>query len=150
LALAKTIYFMPFIKVYIHIIWTTKNRESLITKEFKPFLLDHIKKNSLAKGIFIDRMNCMGNHIHILISLGVEQTISKTVMLLKGESSFWINKEKLTKTKFEWQDEYAVFSVKGNDIEKVRSYIDMQEEHHQKKTFEKEYDEFIKEYNDLG
>jgi REP element-mobilizing transposase RayT len=141
---------MPFIKVYIHIIWTTKNRELSITKELKPILLDHIKKNSLDKGIFIDRMNCVGNHIHILVSLGVEQTISKTVMLLKGESSFWINKEKLTKTNFEWQDEYAVFSVKGNDLENVRNYINMQEEHHKKKTFEKEYEEFFNEYNNLG
>ena len=141
---------MPFIKVYIHIIRTTKNRELLITKALKPTLLDHIKKNSIDKGIFIDRMNCVGNHIHVLVSLGVEQTISKTVMLLKGESSFWINKEKLTKTKFEWQEEYAVFSVKGNDAEKVRNYIERQEEHHQKKTFDMEYDEFINDSINLG
>jgi putative transposase len=140
---------MPFIKVYIHIIWTTKNRDNLITPVLKPKLLDHIKINSVQKGIFIDSLNCVSNHIHVLVSLGIEQTISKTVMLLKGESSFWINKEKLCKTKFEWQDEYSAFSINGYDLKKVRNYIEKQEEHHIKKTFEMEYEEFVKE-NNLG
>lgn len=92
---------MPYTKVLIHFIWATKNREHLISKELKPLLLQHIRENSTIKAIFIDTLNCVSNHIHLLVSLGTEQTIAKTAMLIKGESSFWINKEKLVKSKFE-------------------------------------------------
>ncbi len=138
---------MPYIKVLIHYIWSTKNRENLITKELKPILLEHIKENSIKKGIFIDKLNCVSDHIHLLISLGTEQTIAKTAMLIKGESSFWINKEKKLRQKFEWQDEYIALSVSYAAIDKVRSYIRNQEEHHKMKTFSEEYEEFLKAHN---
>ena len=65
------------------------------------------------------------------------------MQLIKGESSFWINKNELTKNKFQWQDEYFAVSVSESIIDKVRDYIKNQETHHDKKTFEEEYDEFI-------
>jgi putative transposase len=149
LALAKQkIIKMPFTKVYIHYIWSTKNREHLITDELKPLLLKHIKENSIKKDIYITSLNCVSDHIHILVSLGKEQTIAKTAMLIKGESSYWINKEKLSKFKFEWQDEYIAISVQYNSIQNVVAYIGNQEEHHKKKNFSDEYNEFIKEIED--
>lgn len=114
---------MPYTKILIHFIWATKNREPLINKELKPILLQHIKENSIKKGIFIDTVNCVSDHIHLLVSLGTEQTIAKTAMLIKGESSFWMNQQKLTKSKFEWQDEYIALSVSYSAIDKVRTYI---------------------------
>ena len=135
---------MPYTKVLIHFIWATKNREHLISKELKALLLHHIKDNSIKKGIFIDTINCVSNHIHLLISLGTEITIAKTAMLIKGESSFWVNKQKLIKSKFEWQDEYIALSVSYSAIDKVRAYILNQEAHHKKKTFAEEYEEFLK------
>ncbi len=134
---------MPYTKVLIHYIWSTKNREHLINKELKPLLLEHIKENSIKKDIFIDTMNCVSDHIHLLVSLGTEQTIAKIAMLIKGESSFWVNKKQIRQTKFEWQDEYIALSVSYSAIEKVRSYILNQEEHHKKKTFKEEYEEFL-------
>ena len=96
----------------------------------------------------------MEDPIHLLISLGIEQTISKVAMLIKGESSFWINKEKIIKNKFEWQDEYIALSVSESAIDKVRQYILNQEEHHTKKTFTEEYNDFFKVHgfsrNDFG
>lgn len=138
---------MPYTKVYIHLIWSTKNREHLIGKELKPLLLQHIKENSIKKEIFIDTLNCVSNHIHLLVSLGTEQTIAKTAMLIKGESSFWVNKQKIIKHKFEWQEEYIALSVSYSAIDKVRAYISDQEEHHKKTTFSMEYEEFLKENN---
>jgi REP element-mobilizing transposase RayT len=67
-------------------------------------------------------------------------------MLLKGESSYWINKNKLIKTKFEWQDEYFAVSVSESAVKKVRDYIKNQEEHHRKKSFQEEYNEFMRVY----
>jgi putative transposase len=63
--------------------------------------------------------------------------------LIKGESAFWINKQKLTNQYFEWQDEYFAVSVSESQIETVRNYIKNQEVHHTKKTWNDEYEELI-------
>lgn len=128
----------------IHAIWSTKNRKPIITRELRPLLLQHIKENSLKKDIHIDTYNCVSDHIHLLISLGADQTIAKTIGLIKGESSNWVNKQQLLPTKFEWQDEYIALSVSHSVADKVRNYILNQEDHHKKRTFREEYDEFIK------
>ena len=84
--------------------------------------------------------------MHSLISLDPDQTLSKVMQLIKGESSYWINKNKLTKNKFEWAVEYFAVSVSESQLSKVWEYIRNQAEHHNKKTWEEEYDSFIEEY----
>ena len=69
--------------------------------------------------------------------------MEKLMQLITGESSFWINKNQLTETKFGWQDEYFVASVSESNLEKVRRYIARQEEHHSKVPFEREFDEML-------
>lgn len=66
------------------------------------------------------------------------------MQLIKGESSFWVNKNKLTKLKFAWQDEYFVVSVNEESLPSVRRYIANQEEHHNKFSFDDEFDDFLK------
>ncbi len=138
---------MPYAKVSIHFVRATKNREHLISKDLKPLLLQHIKENSIKKGIFIDTVNCVCDHIHLLVSLGTEQAIAKTAMLIKGESSFWVNRQNLIKSKFEWQDEFIALLVSYSAVDKVRAYISKQETHHKKKTFAEEYEEFLNAHN---
>lgn len=133
---------MPYINVFLHVIWATKSRTKIITKELQPILIEHIKTNARAKGIFILAINCVQDHIHLLISLGTDQTIGKIVQLVKGESSFWINKNKLLKGKFEWQDDYIAVSVSKSILEKVKEYISNQEDHHRIKNFTEEIEEF--------
>ncbi len=138
---------MPFVKVYIHFVWSTKNRYPYLeTKELRLKVWNHIRENAKEKGIFIDFINGYTDHCHCLVSLGVDQTIQKVMQLIKGESSFWINKNELIKEKFEWQDEYFAVSVSESVIDKVRDYIKNQEVKHFKKTFQEEYDLFIEKY----
>ncbi len=148
---------MPFIKVYIHFVWSTKNRVPYLeTKEIRQKVWQHIRENAKEKGIFIDFVNGYNDHCHCLVSLSVNQTIEKVMQLIKGESSFWINKQGILadlhpssdgeKEKFEWQDEYFAVSVSESMIKSVRNYIKNQEVHHSKKTFQQEYDEFISKY----
>ena len=138
---------MPFIKAYIHFVWSTKNREPFLdSKELRIRVWNHIRENAIKKAIFIDFINGYSDHCHCLISLGADQTIQKTMQLIKGESSFWINNQQLTKTKFEWQDEYFAVSISESMLDKVRDYIKNQEEHHKKITFTQEYDSFITKY----
>lgn len=106
----------------------------------------HIKENATKKEIFVDMINGYQEHCHCLISLGPDQSMSKVMQLIKGESSFWINKNNLCKQKFEWQDQYYAVSVSESILDNVRTYIKNQEEHHRKSTFQEEFDQFIKTY----
>ena len=133
---------MPWIKVWLHFVWSTKNRIPYLQDPIRPKVFDHIRQNALKKKIHIDFINGYLEHVHCLISLGSDQTLEKLMQLIKGESSFWINKNELTKTKFGWQDEYFVASVSESNLEKVRRYIAKQEEHHSKVPFEREFEDF--------
>ncbi|WP_336958512.1 IS200/IS605 family transposase [Chryseobacterium contaminans] len=139
---------MSFIKIYIHLVFSTRNRTPYLnTFDLRIKVWKHIKEYSSEKGIFLDMINGYSDHCHCLISLGSGQNIEKIVQLLKGESSYWINKHQLTKDKFAWQDEYFAVSVSENKLDVVRNYIKNQEKHHQKKSFANEYQEFIEKYN---
>jgi putative transposase len=137
---------MGYIKLWVHLVWTTKSREPFLTKDIRKQILDHLLTNAIDKGIYIDFINGYLEHVHCLVSLGSGQNIDKIVMLLKGESSYWINKNKLIRKKFEWQDEYFAVSVSESAVNRVRDYIKNQEEHHRKKSFQQEYDEFMRKY----
>jgi len=138
---------MPYIKVYIHFVWSTKNRKPFLsTKELRENVWQHIKGNAKEKGIYIDYINGYKDHCHCLVSLGIDQTIQKTMQLIKGESSYWINKEKIMNQKFEWQNEYFAVSVSESMVNKVRTYIKNQEKHHSTKSFQEEYEEFMGKY----
>jgi len=68
------------------------------------------------------------------------------VQLIKGESSFWINKNKLTHSKFSWQDDYWAVSVSESHLKALRNYIFTQEDHHRKEAFSKEIEDFMNKY----
>ncbi len=87
LALAKTIT-MSFVKIWVHLVFATKNREPLLNKEFRYDVYKHISENCLEKGIFLQAINGHTDHLHCLISLGKDQSIAKISQLIKGESSF--------------------------------------------------------------
>ena len=137
---------MGYIKIWVHLVWTTKNRNAILTREIRKDIFSHIKENAKTKGIYIDFINGYLEHVHCLVSLGSGQTIDKIVMLLKGESSYWINKNKICSTKFAWQEEYFAVSVSESMVNRVRDYIKNQEDHHRKRTFDEEYKEFIQKY----
>jgi len=118
----------------------------MLTKEIRQRVFNHIRENALRKNIYIDFINGYVEHIHCLLSLGSGQNIDNILMLLKGESSHWINEQKLLKEKFEWQKEYFAVSVSESAVNRVRDYIKNQENHHNKKAFIHEYQEFIRKY----
>jgi len=137
---------MPKSSMFVHLIWSTKNRKPLINKDLKTELLNFIESYCKENAIKIVAINCVEDHIHILISLGTGQMVAKIVRLIKGSSSFWVNKNNLSKIKFEWQTSYISVSLSLTSVSKVKQYISNQEEHHRKVTFQEEYDKFIKGY----
>ena len=137
---------MSWIRIWVHLVFSTKNREPFLLKSVKASIIDHIKENAKSKNIWIDEINGWNDHIHILISLGKDHSISKIVQLIKGESSNWINKNKLTKTHFAWQDDYWAVSLSESHLADLRNYILNQEVHHKKITFNEEVENFMKKY----
>jgi REP element-mobilizing transposase RayT len=135
---------MPYLKIYIHFVWSTKNRYPFLeNKELRLKVWNHIRNNAKQKGIFIDFISGYSDHCHCLISLRFDQTIQKVMQMIKGESSYWINKNKLTLEKFAWQEEYYGVSVSAAALFRVRDYIKNQEIHHNKIKFQEEIDELI-------
>ncbi len=134
---------MPWIKVWLHFVWATKDRFPYLQDGVRTRVFEHIRENARKKNIYIDFLNGYVDHVHCLISLGFDQTLEGLMQLIKGESSFWINKNKLTKTKFGWQDEYFVASVSESNLASVRRYIARQEIHHSTVTFETEFNDML-------
>ena len=137
---------MSYVKIWIHAVWRTKNSEPLLKKGIRTELFQHIRDNAKEKEIYIDFINGYVEHVHCLLALNADMSISKTMQMIKGESAHWVNNKNLVKPKFEWADRYFAVSVSESMIDKVREYIKNQEEHHKKVTFQEEYDEFIRKY----
>jgi putative transposase len=138
---------MSFVRIWVHLVFSTKNRYPFLnSNELRKQVFDHMLENARQKGIWMDCINGYSEHVHCLISLGREQRLSYVAQLIKGESSFWINKNKLTRSKFAWQDDYYAVSVSESHVEQVRVYIKSQEDHHKLKSFEEEIEVFMKKY----
>ena len=137
---------MAYVKNWLHCVWGTKNRIPFLKGRMKYEMIDHILENAGKKSICIDFINGYHEHIHCLILLGPDQTPGKVVQLIKGESSYWINKSGKIKGKFEWADEYFAASVSESEISKVRGYIRNQEEHHGHQTLDDELGALLKQH----
>ena len=137
---------MPYVKVMIHAVWGTKDRVHFLSPEVLSKVIFHIKQNAHQKLIYIDTINGHIEHLHCLFGLNADMSIAKTLQLIKGESSHWINKNGLINSKFEWADEYYAGSVSESQLYKVRRYIQDQQEHHRKVSFSQECNDFISRY----
>src|SRR5258706_15069409 len=111
---------MSFVRVWIHAVWGTKNREPVLVKEIRPPLMFHIRENAKQKQIYIDRLNGYTDHLHCLFGLNADMAIAKTLQLIKGESAYWMNKERIAPVKFEWASEYYAVSVSESALHAVR------------------------------
>ena len=124
---------MSYIKIWIHAVWGTKNRRPILKLPILKTVCSHIQTNAREKGIFIDRINGHDDHIHVLMLLKSDLSISRQMQLLKGESAHWANQTRLIKNGLEWSAKYFAASVSNDKIDVVRKYIDGQQGHHQKK-----------------
>lgn len=137
---------MSYVKIWLHCIWSTKHRENTIDNSLRPTLLAHFREYAQSKLIALDYINAHHDHVHALINLQKAQNIATVMKLLKGESAYWVNKMQLVKQQFAWQDEYFAASVSQSHVDKVRTYIRNQDEHHQKTTWEQERHLLIDRY----
>ncbi len=137
---------MPYVRIWVHAVFSTKNRNPFLKQNIRKKVWDHIRLNCKEKNIYLQNINGSTDHAHCLFQLGRTQTLSEVMNLIKGESSQWINKNKLTEEHFSWQTEYWAASISDSDIKRVEAYINNQEKHHADKDFEVELRELIREF----
>jgi putative transposase len=135
-----------FNKIWIHAIWSTKERMPLISTAIEKSVHKFISEQLREMGCPVRIINGMPDHIHCLFLLNPQKSIADVIKQIKGSSSHYLNQKNLIADKFAWQTGYASYSVSESVVEKVFNYIKNQKEHHQKKSFQVEYDAFIKLY----
>jgi REP element-mobilizing transposase RayT len=101
---------------------------------------------ALEKSIYLRINYCNPDHVHALIDLPTSQSIEEVVKLFKGSSSHWINQNRLLRGRFSWGRGYGAFSVSHSHVDRVAAYIANQEDHHRKKSFDHEFEMFVKRY----
>jgi REP element-mobilizing transposase RayT len=130
------------VKLYVHIIFSTKNRAALILPETEEELFAYIGGISNNNKSKLLAANGTANHIHLLVSMGKNIELSDLVGDIKRDSSKWIKTKAFGYRGFHWQDGYGAFSVGYTQIDAVKKYIDNQKQHHAKVSFEDELDIF--------
>ena len=125
-----------------HIVFSTKNRQPLITDDVKTRLYEYIGGTIRKQGGIALAINGMSDHVHVLAKLRPDKAVSAVLRDLKANSSGWMHDVFPELKDFSWQNGYGAFTVSASQIEKVKEYIANQEEHHRKiGSFR---DEFIK------
>jgi REP element-mobilizing transposase RayT len=133
-------------KVYVHIIFSTKNRKDLIGKDVELALFDYIGGICKAHECYPVRVGGYKNHVHILCTLSKKISQVKLLEEVKKSSLKLIKSQGVEYANFYWQDGYGIFSVNPSEIDVVVEYIDNQEEHHSSKSFNWELFAFLKKY----
>ena len=135
------------VKIWIHLVFGTKNSELLIIPKYEKQLHDHIKEK-LERDFecLVKIIKGVTDHIHILFLMSQNFSLSDIVKNIKGESSHWWNSQEFSNLKFAWQIGYGAYSVSESMISKVEKYISNQKEHHKKISYNKEVEIFMKKY----
>ncbi len=133
-------------RLTVHLVFSTKCREPLITDVVRPDLhayMAGILRNVACPAVVI---NSVEDHVHILFRLARTVALSTVVEQVKKSSSKWIKTHGEQFSSFAWQSGYGAFAVSESDVQVVQRYIELQREHHQGSTFEDEYLGFMYDY----
>jgi len=134
-------------QIYLQIVFAVKYRQALIQSNWEEQLYRYITGIVQKKGQKMLAINGTNNHIHIFINIKPSCCIADLVREIKKASTAFINENKLTPCKFQWQEGYGVFSYSHSHIDKVAKYVMNQKEHHKKKTFKEEYTALLKKFD---
>lgn len=126
-------------KIYIHLIFSTKNLEPLIKPEFEERLKAYMAGIAKQMKIKTLAIGGMRNHMHMLLVVPPSKPISRVVQFIKGGSSRWLNKHFFEESTFRWQKGYGAFSVNESLVQATVRYIQNQEQYHADQSYRKEF-----------
>jgi REP element-mobilizing transposase RayT len=135
------------VNLYIHLIFSTKNRVPFLSEEVRPDLHAYMATVLANLNSPATLINSEKDHVHILFNMNRTVTLAHVVEYVKKGSSKWIKTQSVNLSRFAWQSGYGGFSVSESNLAKVVNYIRDQEEHHRLKTFQEEYREFLTKHN---
>lgn len=135
-----------YVKIWIHAIWSTKEKAPYIVPAIENKVIHFLKEQFLFTGCRVSIINVVPDHVHCLFLLNKQKSISAVLKQVKGSSSHFINEQKMLPVQFGWQDGYAAYSVSEHAASRVFKYIKNQKQHHANKSFDAEYDMFLKLY----
>jgi REP element-mobilizing transposase RayT len=137
---------MSYVSSYFHCVFATKDRRPMLTPDLRerlwPFLGGIARQNGM-KAIVVGGVQ---DHVHMLLSLPPTLSISKAMQLIKGGSSKWVHDTFPEHRLFGWQVKYGAFAVSISQLDKIITYINAQEEHHRKMTFQEEFLALLKKH----
>ncbi|WP_121808598.1 IS200/IS605 family transposase [Mucilaginibacter kameinonensis] len=136
-----------YTQLYIHFVFAVKYRQAVINQEWEVSLHRYITGIVQNNGHKLIAVNSVSDHLHLFVGLNPNQSISELIRLVKGDSSEFINKERYTPRKFQWQEGYGAFSNSNSQIDAVVKYILNQKQHHLKRSFKEEYLDILKDYS---
>ncbi len=133
-------------KIYVHAVFSTKNREPTIQSAWREELFRVL--SGIANNIDCQALvnGGVADHVHMMFILGRTHTVAGAIGTIKSTSSAWVNEKIRPAIEFHWQAGYAAFSVSQSNVEAVRNYIQNQERHHSKQTFQDELREWLRRY----
>ena len=135
-----------FSKLLIHIVFTTKSRAPLISREFRDELYAYIGGIVMRQNAVLLAVGGMPDHVHLLVSIRPSLAVAKLVQLVKANTSKWLNERPDPGETFAWQEGYGAFSVSESMMPKVVAYIRNQESHHRQEPFELEWSVLLRKH----
>lgn len=126
------------LSLHYHIVFSTKHREPSLDAAQRPRIHEYLGGTIRGLKGIPHAVGGTADHVHLLLSLRASHCLADVMREVKSESSGWIHRE-IQWAGFGWQEGYGAFTVGAPDLEKVRSYVLNQEEHHRVKTFQQEY-----------
>jgi putative transposase len=133
-------------QLHVQLVFAVKFRKALIHQDWQIELYKYISGIIAEKKHKLICINGMTDHIHILIGWRPHESLSDIVRDIKRSSSLWINQSEFCKERFEWQSGFGAFSYSKSALPNVIRYIENQQQHHQKKSFVKEYVNLLEEH----
>jgi len=129
----------------LHIVFSTKERRPFLHAEVRPRMLGYLRTVANDLNASVLALNGVDDHVHLLVDMPAALSTAEFLTKLKANSSRWFRKL-FPKVDFRWQRGYGAFSVSPSKLEEVRGYIDRQEAHHQKHSFEEEIRKLVKNH----
>ena len=133
-------------QVYLHIVFSTKDRRPLITDAYQSRLYDYIGGTVRKLGGISLELNGTEDHIHLLTKLRPDKSLSDVLRDLKANASGWMHDVFPELRDFSWQRGYGAFTVSQSNVEEVRHYISRQKEHHKRQDFKTEFQELLRRH----
>ena len=135
-------------KIYVHLVYSTKNRERVLPDAIRPSLHDYLGGILRKSGARSVEINSEPDHAHLLFLLGRIVAIGTLVGKLKQGSTLWLREQSPSLRDFHWQNGYASFSVSHSQLESAQNYVRNQREHHKRMSFQDELRALLKKHEE--